>query len=215
MKGRSLKAFLQNAFYNLSYQTASHQWQKILLLSWQPTNFIWSMATLLDKQWIDNDMDVMKLHNINAIRNNHHPLIHIGMKVHFEVRDSISRKNAIWTFRSTKRRHWFLRSANFGVLAGQKYPSIKLPKYSCGGHWGMNTTYGPEYRKTIRYLKSRDTKRRRGILVGQKHGWRVFNPGEMTAKVTPYTLQPGYQSINSLGGFTDGWTRLCRLKNCQ
>lgn len=211
-------AFCKTAFYNLSYQNGlTLNGKKILLKGVAAHEFHLVNGNLLDKQWIDNDMDVMKLHNINAIRNNHYPFdsywyesaLKYGLYITEECNlDPSALQNAGIDFsKDTAGTNCFLQRVRNTFERTKNYPNILV--WSLGHECGL----GPNTEKAIRYLKSRDTKRPVGAFSGGKSMGDIdFNPGEMTAKSCAIRYNLGTNQGNSLGGFTDRWTGLCRLK---
>ncbi|MEO6189777.1 MAG: glycoside hydrolase family 2 TIM barrel-domain containing protein, partial [Saprospiraceae bacterium] len=175
-------------------------------------------GNILSKEWIDNDMDVMKLHNINAIRNNHYPF------------------DSYWYQSSLKYGLYIMDECNLDLTALSKQ-GIDLSKDSSAskiylqrvkntfernknyGHifaWtlGYNTGSGENIKKAYEYIKSRDHKRPSSCMTGfESFGDLDYSSNNLSSKCNiNYCI--GSNHGNGLGGFTEKWDKIMNDPKC-
>ncbi len=172
-------------------------------------------GNILDKAWIDNDMDVMKLHKINAIRNNHYPF------------------DSYWYQSAAQYGLWIMDECNLNLTylqqSGKDYSMdssladvylqrVKNTFERNKNHgnimsWslGYNTGQGPNITNAYHYIKKRDSKRP-VVLCNQHSSYGDLNMNNDSDSRKPnllYTM--ANNQGNGCGGIDQLWSKV--LKN--
>ncbi len=166
-------------------------------------------GNILDKEWIDNDMDVMKLHNINSIRNSHYPFesywyqsaLKFGLYMMDECNLDLSallKRGMDLSKDSTATKIFLSRVANT-FERNKNYANIFC--------WsvGFQTGLGPNIQKCIEYIKSRDDKRAVTAVSENKSLGDFDLYGEKSSSTCNLLYSLGNCQGNSAGGLYERW----------
>ncbi|MBK9270658.1 MAG: hypothetical protein IPM48_03605 [Saprospiraceae bacterium] len=205
-------------FRSLQYGQNGLMWNKrypkikgAVCHEFHPTN-----GNILDKTWIENDADVLKLQGINAVRNNHYPfpsywykyMQKFGLFIMDEVNlnlSSFSNRNLPYPADSVladialyRTKNMFERNKNYSNIFAWSL--------------GYQTGTSPAIQKSMQYIKQRDPIRPVAAYSngGSLGDIELTNSSNIhsASKKTEIVYRLGTHQGNGLGGFEDSWNQI-------
>ncbi|MEP7195107.1 MAG: glycoside hydrolase family 2 TIM barrel-domain containing protein [Saprospiraceae bacterium] len=171
-------------------------------------------GNVMSKEWMDNDMEVLKLHNINAVRDNHYPFESYWYET--------SQKNGLYVMDECNLDLTALNNSGIDLSNDSSVSKVFLQRVKNTfernknyGHiiaWslGYNAGLGKNVEAAYQYIKLKDSKRPVAILSSNKsYGDLELNSKNISAKCK-LDYQIGNSQGNGLGGFKEKWDRIMR-----
>ncbi|MCC6816107.1 MAG: hypothetical protein IT267_06815 [Saprospiraceae bacterium] len=174
-------------------------------------------GNILDPTWIDNDMDVMKLHHINAIRNNHYPMDSYWYQS--------ALKYGLWIMDECNLNLSFLQSGGIDLSEDSSLSPVYLQRIkntfernkNIGNIivWslGYNAGIGKNLTEAYQYIKNRDKKRPVSVLNNQQSFGDLNLTDDSSNTKALLQYQMANNQGNGLGGMDTKWENVKSRSN--
>ncbi|MBK6353563.1 MAG: hypothetical protein IPF46_09180 [Saprospiraceae bacterium] len=178
-------------------------------------------GAILDVPWMENDADVLKLYNINAVRNNHYPFPISWYKIMQKFGLYILDESNLTASVFSKQNIPFPDDSICSAIYLQRVQNMfERNKNYCNiicWSLGYQLNQTPSITKAYEWIKSKDKKRPASwISLNQNFGDVTFNTGEnlnikKNKPVILYSMSAN--KGNGLGGFNECWDRVKKNEN--
>lgn len=178
-------------------------------------------GVILDVPWMENDADVLKLYNINAVRNNHYPFPSSWYKTMQKFGLFVLDESNLTTSVFSNQNISFPDDSICSAIYLQRVQNMfERNKNYCNiicWSLGYQLNQGASIMKAYKWIKTKDSKRPASwISSNQSYGDLVLNCGESLGpqKSKPTILyKMSTNKGNGLGGFSECWDEVKKNEN--